>query len=227
MSDWAVIQELPRLPSENMASDYARLQNISINERPSIRFYQWHKNSATFGYFLKPENYLNKNSALITARRPTGGGIIFHDYDLSFSVLVPAGHAKFSINTLDNYAFVSQCLLKALNSFRPSLKAQLFSQKGEVKPHFCMASPTIYDLIVDGKKIAGGAQRKTKKGFLHQGTICLSLPSEEFFHTHLKNPLEALKIKKHCYPLLQNTSDEDEQKADLIQKLIAAFSQSG
>jgi lipoate---protein ligase len=69
--------------------------------------------------------------------------------------------------------------------------------------HFCMAKPTKYDVMWDGRKVAGAAQRKTKKGYLHQGTIALVMPPQEYLEQIL---LPGTKVKEamqaHTCPLL-------------------------
>src|SRR5262249_34411803 len=119
------------------------------------------------------------------ARRPTGGGIIFHHCDLSFSVLIPASHPGFSLNTLDNYAFVNAAVIEAVKKFLgsnsdPKLLKDESTPLDEYTRHFCMANPTKYDVMINGCKVGGGAQRRTKKCLLHQGTIALSIPTDEF-----------------------------------------------
>ena len=77
--------------------------------------------SATFGYFVNPGKFLDldhvREKGLNLARRPTGGGIIFHLWDMAFSVIVPAHCPEFSMNTLDNYAFVNCVVLEAVGEF--------------------------------------------------------------------------------------------------------------
>ena len=221
---WTIVEEAPLLPFENMESDYQKLLHLDQNSAPILRFYQWQERSATYGYFLDPADYLLPGHLSI-ARRPTGGGIIFHDYDLSFSLLVPASHPCYSTNTLQNYAFVNYCLRAAFKKFHPLLPIHLFSCKGECRPRFCMAGATIYDLIVDGKKMVGGAMRKTSKGFLHQGSICLRLPDRQFFTAALKNPALAEEMEKQSYPLLQGhaASEYEEQRAYLKHCIAESF----
>ena len=59
-------------------------------------------------------------SGLHLARRPTGGGIIFHLTDFAFSVLIPANHPSFSQNTLENYALVNRPVAFAISEIAPS-----------------------------------------------------------------------------------------------------------
>ena len=50
-----------------------------------------------------------------------------------------------------------------------------------------MASPTQYDLLLDGIKIGGAAQRKTKDGFVHQASLFLCSPPWEKMRNCLQN----------------------------------------
>ena len=64
-----------------------------------------------------------------------------------------------------------------------------------------MADPTVYDVMVDGKKVVGGAQRRTKHGFLHQGSISLGVPDLHFLRSVLKNAAVADLMRENSYPL--------------------------
>jgi lipoate-protein ligase A len=115
------------------------------------------------------------------ARRPTGGGIVFHIWDFAFSFLMPSGHSAFSLNTLDNYRFVNEAVLDAVKElFTLRDPVELIPENASADAldcaHFCMARPTQYDVVYQGRKIAGAAQRRRKQGYLHQGTISLAFP---------------------------------------------------
>ena len=172
-----------------MDLDAKLLEQMRPNDAPLLHLYEWGEDCGTYGYFLKPENYLDLEKArkwdLSLARRPTGGGIVFHICDLAFSVLVPSGFALFSLNTLDNYNFINDKVKKAVKKFLhmpedPSLLPSEPLPLDESSRSFCMAKPTIYDVMIKGKKIAGAAQRKQKQGYLHQGSIAIALPQENF-----------------------------------------------
>ena len=181
---------------ENMAFD-ARLLD-ALEKEPILHLYQWAGPSATYGYFIAPEKHLDLAAAqkyrLSLARRPTGGGIIFHIWDLAFSFLLPSSHPSFSLNTLENYRFVNEVVLEVMKGF--------FAIRGPVElaasapaaasdcQNFCMAKPTQFDVIYKGMKIAGAAQRKRKQGYLHQGTISLALPQIELLNDVLLSKKE-------------------------------------
>jgi len=176
-------------PEKNMEMDVKLLESLAKEERSILHFYAWEGRCATYGHFIDPYKFLNEEKVrhhkLHLARRPTGGGLIFHHCDLAFSVLIPAKHPVYSLNTLSNYAFVNGAVIEAIKNLRGNSTdlALLENEKeplDEYSRYFCMAKPTIYDVMVQDRKVGGGAQRRTKYGLLHQGTIALSLPSDLF-----------------------------------------------
>lgn len=186
----------------NMRFDEKLLDELKL---PTLHLYQWARPSATYGYFIRPEKHLDLKRASIRhldlARRPTGGGIVFHIWDLAFSFLLPSSHPAFSLNTLENYRFVNNVVLEVMRTFFSlqspvELIPQNYPSLGPDCQNFCMAKPTQYDVVYQGTKIAGAAQRKRKQGYLHQGTISLAAPHIDLLNDILlskKDVLEAMK----------------------------------
>lgn len=173
-------------PEMNMEMDIKLLQSLAWEERIVLHFYAWKGNCATYGYFLDPFKLLHEEQvrkhSLALARRPTGGGVIFHQWDLAFAVLIPAAHPKYALNTLQNYAWVNKAVLEAVAEFSGrKFETTLLEQEEKcLHPCFCMAKPTVFDVMLNGRKAGGAAQRRTKHGLLHQGSIALSFPAAEF-----------------------------------------------
>ncbi len=220
MSRWEIIDTGAKSAEENMRFDAELLEKASAFSRPVLHLYEWNGDSATYGHFIDPSSFLNIEQAaklsLQLARRSTGGGIIFHLWDMAFTVMVPASSAEFSSNTLDNYAFVNNAVLGAVKEFLGdklpvALTPDDFSPWDASCSQFCMAKPTKYDLMWEGKKIAGAAQRKTRAGFLHQGTISLVLPPADYLEKVL---LPGTKVKEamfaHTCPLLGRSAASKE-----------------
>lgn len=178
-----------------MRLDHELLHALKPDDQPLLHAYDWLHPSATHGYFLKPESSLHVDAlvddGLEWARRPTGGGFVFHLWDLAFSFLLPSKHPAFSLNPIDNYRFVNEIVFHALRDFF-SLDALQFHQTSPSSSHphfdFCMAMPTQYDIMYQGKKIAGAAQRKRHNGFLHQGTLSLVAPDRTLLMRWLRSP---------------------------------------
>jgi lipoate-protein ligase A len=209
---WEILDTGVSSAEKNMQIDADLLASLDKHKQPLIHFYEWERDSATFGYFTDPAHFLDLSEAdkqgLALARRSTGGGIVFHMWDLAFSLLVPASSPEFSMNTLENYAFVNHAVLMAVEEFLQntgnlSLTKTDFQSRDPHCRYFCMAKPTKYDLVQNGQKIAGAAQRKAKNGFLHQGTIALVMPPEEYLRAILLPGTEVLTaMKAFTFPLL-------------------------
>lgn len=189
MSRWRVVDTGIGSAQQNMNSDQKFLDEIDSDSLPLIHFYEWEGLCATYGYFTKPFELLHREGVelwnLQLGRRPTGGGLIFHLCDLAFSVILPASHPHFSLNTLENYAFINEAVIRAIkcfsgDTFTPSLYNHEATKMRGWRESFCMAKPTQYDVMLAERKVGGAAQRRTKKGFLHQGSISLALPPHDF-----------------------------------------------
>lgn len=218
-----------------MKLDSELLAGLDPKGEPILHLYDWEEDSATYGYFIHPDRYLDlekaKKRKLSLARRPTGGGIVFHTWDLAFSFLLGSANPSFSNNTLENYAFVNQVVLEAMTVFfKTKGDVELISESvvapNPVTHHFCMARPTQYDVILKGRKIAGAAQRKTKQGYLHQGTISLAMPKEELMKDVLLFPEVYTSMLKYTYAPIKdgwNRSDLDDARTIMKQKLKESF----
>lgn len=192
-TEWEILDTGMASPQENMDLDAQLLQRMEEEQRPILHFYGWNALSATYGHFIDPLTLLNpegvKRRGLQLAKRPTGGGIVFHVCDFAFSVLVPADHPGCSLNTLENYAFVNRRVIEAIRAYT--------GERGELLPeeavpmdassrHFCMAKPTRFDVMIGGRKVGGAAQRRKRWGYLHQGTISLAFPPKDFLQEVLR-----------------------------------------
>lgn len=161
-------------PEEHMDRDRRLLDE---GNNPFLRFYTWPWPSCSFGLFTDPKILL-KEEALHTiphAKRPTGGGLLFHGRDLSFSLFLPEGHHALSPNSKENYRRINETVLHALI---PLLKEETFLEESAPQEtaspfHFCQAQTTTYDLHIGSKKIGGVAERRTKRGMLHQTSLFL------------------------------------------------------
>lgn len=212
----------------NMKIDHELLKELKEDAEPILHFYSWENPSATYGYFVDPYKTVKKSAYLDLARRPTGGGVIFHMTDLAFSVLIPAHFPTFSLNTMDNYRYIHTVVAEALKNYRPDLAFTLLEETHEPKDKdccgFCMAQPTRYDVMVNGKKVAGGAQRRTKQGYLHQGSISLKVPDADPIQSLLMFPDTVwINMKKMTYPLIPSQAHLGEAKEKIKAYLSGTF----
>ena len=153
----------------NMALDEALLENISRLGQPVLRFYGWTEPAATFGYFQKFSEVAAATKLHPLIRRPTGGGIVPHDADWTYSAIFPPGHEWHSLKAEESYRRIHDWLrlafaeLKIETSLAPCCKKTL--------PGQCFIGHEKFDLLWRDKKIAGAAQRRNKSGLLIQGSV--------------------------------------------------------
>ena len=152
----------------NMAIDEALLEQATL---PALRFYGWRQPSLSFGYFNKYAEIAGEADDRELVRRWTGGGTVPHGDDLTYSLVTPATEAAAALGPSAIYAALHAAIRDALRE--QGKTAQLATEGTPKVSEACFANPVCNDLLLDGRKIAGAAQRRTRGGFLHQGSIQL------------------------------------------------------
>jgi lipoate---protein ligase len=208
----------------------------SLEKEPILHLYDWPGPTITYGHFIKIKKYLNLKEVeqrnIHLAKRPTGGGIVFHLGDLSFSFFLPSSHRAYSRQPLDNYQFVNQKILSVLDSLieNTALLSLTFEDKKVVNndcSSFCMARPTKYDVFFQGKKVGGAAQRNKKQGYLHQGMIKIVDRDQDLVEKLLLKDNEIYQAMQlnSCSLLGLKLDQERDFRANLKEKLIDFFSE--
>ena len=234
---WNILDTGVNSAKKNMEIDAQLLSQMRPDDAPLLHFYEWEQRSGTYGYFIKIEKFLNlekaKREGVIFARRPTGGGILFHFCDFAFSALVPSNSPFFSERTLDNYTFINAHVEKTVKLFFKSSKIPSLLPQDPPKPsdsasqNFCMAKPTIYDVMIGEKKVAGAAQRRKKGGYLHQGSIAIALPQKALLEELLLPKTQVIEaMHLNTFSILETPytrSDLEEVRVELRSLLLKSF----
>jgi len=171
----------PRSAAVNMAIDEALLETAKV---PSIRFYRWNSPALSFGYFGKFADVANYAPRRDLVRRWTGGGIVFHGDDLTYSIVIPANDPAFSESSMLIYEKIHCALRDALAANGGGAELAAMGRDAALQrprtaqlavlTNVCFANPVRADVMVNGRKVAGAAQRRTRGGLLHQGSIQLA-----------------------------------------------------
>jgi lipoyl(octanoyl) transferase len=159
--------------AENMAVDEALFFS---QKQPWLRVYQWQEPSVSIGCFEPWDQALAIAGPRPLVRRWTGGGLVEHGTDWTWSVGVPEGEPFLKGRLRDCYERLHSALLATLTE----TGAAGFLQNGPPEPSKaekhsltnCFAAPVTHDVMVaEGKKLAGGAIRRTREGLLYQGSV--------------------------------------------------------
>jgi lipoate-protein ligase A len=168
-STWFFLDSGPRPSAFNMALDEALLEAVARLGRPVLRFYGWMEPAATFGYFQKHAEVERVTLLRPLIRRPTGGGIVPHDADWTYSLAFPPGHEWHSLKAVESYRRVHEWIRRAFANLK--VATELAPSAAIALPGQCFAGHEKSDLLWRGKKIAGAAQRRNKLGLLIQGSV--------------------------------------------------------
>jgi lipoyl(octanoyl) transferase len=167
--NWFLLNSGKCAAAFNMALDEALLENASRLGRPVLRFYGWTEPAASFGYFQKYADVERATHLRPLVRRPTGGGIVPHAADWTYSVVFPPGHEWHWLKAEVSYWRVHEWIQAAFGRLR--IQTELAPSAKKAAPGQCFAGHEKFDLLWHGKKIAGAAQRRNKLGLLIQGSV--------------------------------------------------------
>ncbi|MCS0786755.1 lipoate--protein ligase family protein [Cytobacillus firmus] len=189
---WRFIDSGEGSPSFNMALDEALLDwNSEGKMPPVIRFYGWNPATLSIGYFQKVEKEIDieavKLHGLGFVRRPTGGRGVLHEHELTYSVIVPEAHPEMPNTVTEAYRVISEGILKGFHGlgmeayFAVPKTAEERDSLKNPRSAVCFDAPSWYELVVEGRKVAGSAQTRQKGVILQHGSILLDLDEDKLF----------------------------------------------
>lgn len=170
---WDLWQDGARSPYFNMAVDQTLLASAAERGRPLLRLYDWDRPSLSIGYVQRAAEVVAGERVLV--RRPTGGGVVYHDHDVTYTVAVPPGHWIDNEDRMVSYRWINRAIQAALEGLQmaAALSDQTIPRAVDRATMVCFTNPTRYDIMCGALKVAGSAQRRTQQGLLHQGSINL------------------------------------------------------
>jgi lipoate-protein ligase A len=167
--DWFLLESGADGAARNMAMDAALLELGLELPGPVLRFYAWTEAAATFGYFQKIVEVERATGLRPLVRRPTGGGIVPHDADWTYSVTIPTGHEWHALSATESYRRMHDWICAAFGE--TGVETELAAACRKTLPGQCFAGHEKFDVLWRGRKVAGAAQRRTKAGLLIQGSV--------------------------------------------------------
>jgi len=152
---------------EAMAVDQWLLETATA---PVLRVYGWAGAWASVGYFGKLDDARAALPGIRWVRRWTGGGVVDHRTDWTYSVMAPAGTDLTNMRGAESYRRIHLALAEALRVERMAVR--LSAGDEQTGAALCFENPVGHDLVgADRRKLAGAGQRRTRHGLLHQGSV--------------------------------------------------------
>ncbi|MCD6595724.1 lipoate--protein ligase family protein [bacterium] len=174
--EWLIIIDPAISGKQNMDRDRALLEWAYSDDKakPVLRFFMWNPPAISIG-FMQPMKQIDdakcRENGIDIVRRPTGGKAIYHHTEFTYSVTLPPKHPMASLSVLETYNELSRALAFGLRNLEiPAKLAKGSAKIGGANPS-CFSSASRYELMVDGKKLVGSAQRRKHRAVLQQGSI--------------------------------------------------------
>jgi lipoate-protein ligase A len=194
MQTWRVLKSGYHSGYYNMAVDEAVFLGVKQGKSPpTLRIYGFDPPCLSLGFFQRISREINLDGCarlgIEVVRRITGGRAVLHWGDLTYSVIAEADGEVFSYQLLDTYRKISAAIAWGLD--RVNVSAQLVSGKERGRgpgSANCFSSPSIYEVTVAGKKIAGSAQKREHSFFLQHGSILIDLPAQPLAEVFKRGP---------------------------------------
>ncbi|EGQ3050460.1 lipoate--protein ligase family protein [Staphylococcus pseudintermedius] len=220
-------------PYYNMALDEALLNFVSRGEiDPVVRFYTWNPPTLSIGYFQRLSKEIDiekvKEKGYGLVRRQTGGRGVLHDKELTYSVIVPEAHPDMPQTVTEAYRVISGGLLEGFKSLGfdahfavPRSKEEREKLK-QPRSSVCFDAPSWYELVVEGKKIAGSAQTRQKGVILQHGSILQDVDIDDLFDMFIfKNERLKAKMKEAFVEKAVAINDLSNETITLTQMEVA------
>lgn len=181
-----LIHDPPGSAAHNMAVDESIFMELIRGKTlPTLRFYSWKKPTLSLGYLQKTKEVdfdRLKSCRVDLVRRPTGGRAVLHWNELTFCMVFP-GEGK---SLWEIFKRVHEAIGEGIKMFgipaeiKPG-KEKIHGKRGLKRNPACFASPTRYELCVNGKKLVGTAQKLSENHVLVHGSIALETTADLLF----------------------------------------------
>src|SRR3989338_15466 len=157
---------------ENMAIDEALLKYC---EAPILRVYGWKPAAISIGYNQDAEKEINldycKKNNIEIVRRITGGKAVFHDKEITYSFILPENNNLIPLEVNESYRIIANALVIALKKI--GINADIKKAPDKIKTPICFNSSNWYELLANGRKISGSAQRRFNVKVLQHGPVLI------------------------------------------------------
>lgn len=167
-----IVETDPQPGAWNMAVDETLLESAISDGVATLRWYSWREPTVSLGYFQKSIEWQTDPvlSQLPMVRRLSGGGAIVHDEELTYSIALPACHSLFS-KPQDFYEIVHKSIIEELQNLGVPVERRGVTLKKPEEPLLCFQRQDAHDLVLNGFKILGSAQRRRRGAILQHGSL--------------------------------------------------------
>jgi len=173
----------------HMAIDRMMLENEALLKLPTMRVYRWWPHCISLGYHQSRERIdlaCCREDGIDVVQRPTGGRAVLHAEEVTYSVIIPREDDLHSKSIGEIYHLINMGLVRGIRKL--NVPAELKKRSLDFRAHYktalavsCFSAAAKYEILLNGKKLVGSAQRQLHEGVLQHGSLLLG-------DAHLKLP---------------------------------------
>ena len=177
--EWRIYTDGALPGPDNMARDSHLLDQVEAGAPPALRLYGWAGHVLSVGHAQKVGREINlaacAQRGVPLVRRPTGGRAVLHGDDLTYAVIAPTGLPPFEGGILPVYKALAEVFTHFLRGLglEPRAKEYAGREQAALASAICFATPAAFEMLVDGRKLIGSAQRMRQRAFLQHGSLPL------------------------------------------------------
>jgi len=199
VNQWRLVEDDPGEAAWNMAVDEAIAESCRQGlSPPTLRLYRWARPALTIGYFQKVDRDIDEavcqTEKIAVIRRMTGGRAVLHGHDLTYSVASRAYVPELPNTIRGTFLAISRGLIEGLHQLGLHAEPVRSPVRNMGRSPICFMSASWYEIICNGRKIIGSAQRRWKDGMLQQGSLLLDF-DPVFYYKLFRFPDQAQRAR--------------------------------
>jgi lipoate-protein ligase A len=169
-----LIENDPQPGSWNMAVDEVLLESALARGMCTLRWYRWPEATLSLGYFQNLDDVDSRPEwkSLPAVRRLTGGGAIVHHHEWTYSCAIPSAH-ELAHRPSELFARMHGRIIDVLHNHGIAARLRGESDSAEQIPFLCFQRGDANDVVLQGHKIVGSAQRRRRGAVLQHGSLLL------------------------------------------------------
>lgn len=183
MPVWRFIDTGPAAGAYNMAVDEVLLEDVAAGAPPTVRVYGWQPPAVTLGYGQRADRELDlaacRALGVDVVRRVTGGRAVLHWNELTYSVLCHEDEERLAGSIEESHRRIAECLAAGMRRLGVAVELERGTRRRRQGPgetalhHPCFASTARWEVVANGRKLIGSAQRRVRGALLQHGSVLM------------------------------------------------------
>jgi lipoate-protein ligase A len=225
--EWRLIPEAARDGPMQMALEEVAAETAASGGPRTVRAYQWSPSTLSMGYRQDADSVdwgFAEREGITVTRRQTGGGGIYHEEyaDISYSIVAPADELPGDL--MDCYEVLCEPILSAFHAM--GVDAEFVPEE-----HPAIHEPACYlralhpahDIAVDGRKISGNAQYRTRDAVIQHGSLSYALAPDAHLGVFADSGIDAERFRERVTSVREEAGISRDDAVSALEDALAEW----